>query len=323
MPGPAGFGPAFLPGGQLGSSGPTASGFSSSQGTDGTGSFNEGDPAAFRPYGYQGTDGINDRANGSGPGRGNGSGLASTAFGLGSNTEGAQVDQQLSRQLGVLEGVVNRNGESGTVDAVSRSANTSSDRDAAQFERATRGQDLSARQQGAAKARLTLSRSLNRASAAGDTRRGFAAQSDAAAASGAGFADAFFSQRLAGETNITAVKAYEEANAAQRSADKKNGIISAIGSIAGAAIGAFFSSENLKHDHGRETMLLDRLKKVRVNRWQYKGDDKTHVGPFSEEFNREFGIDTDRPDMISVIDALGVTLGAVKELDEKVSAHGR
>ena len=229
--------------------------------------------------------------------------------------------EQVQRQVRGFEGIANRVGESDAVAKASAAAKRSSDLDAAQFERASRGMDLSDRQKKSANRRLGLARSLNRADAAGDTRRGFTDRAVAAMSQGGSFADALFGQRLSAETGIASAFMTKQVNEAQNRAAKRQSTLGAVGTVVGGAL-AFFSSEDLKHDLGHEAKLLDRLKKVRVNRWQYKGDDKTHVGPFSEEFNREFGIDTDRPDMINVIDALGVTLGAIKELDKKVSAHG-
>ena len=236
--------------------------------------------------------------------------------------EGPGLDRRLRQELGRVEGAANRVGEDPAVAKATAQSNRNSDNDAAQFERATRGKGLTARQQKSANRRLGLSRSLNRASATGATRRGFTDRSKAATSVGSGFGDALFSQRTAGETSLAQAHVTAKASRDQARADRKSGTLSAIGTVAGAAL-AFFSSEKLKHDHGHEPELLDKLKKVRVNRWQYKGDKKTHVGPFSEEFNREFGIDTDRPDMINVIDALGVTLGAVKELNKKVESRAQ
>lgn len=235
--------------------------------------------------------------------------------------EGGAADDRIGRQLGVVESMVNRVGEDQAVEKAGLDAATRSKRDAEQFERSTRGMDLSPRQKKAASRRLGLARNLNRASAQGATRRGFTDRSQAAASMGGGFADALFGQRAFANTNIASAYMTKKASDAQARADKKSSTLGMVGQVIGGAL-AFFSSEELKHDHGHEPQLLEKLKKVRVNRWQYKGDKKTHVGPFSEEFNREFGIDTDRPDMINIIDALGVTMGAIKELDKKVSAHG-
>jgi len=237
------------------------------------------------------------------------------------SNEGGAVDDRLNRQVRAIEDTTNRVGEDEAVAKAGQDAENRSRSDDAQFERATRGMDLSDRQKKSAARRQTLSRALNRASAQGATRRGFTDRSKAAASQGGGFADAIFSQRVAGETAIASAFVNKKAADDQARAERKKSSIGVVGSIIGGAL-AFFSSEELKHDHGHEGKLLEKLKKVRVNRWQYKGDNKTHVGPFSEEFNREFGIDTDRPDMINVIDALGVTMGAIKELDKKVSAHG-
>ena len=234
--------------------------------------------------------------------------------------EGAALDNRLRRQISGIEDIADRVGEDQAVAKAGQDATTRSRLDEEQFERSTRGMDLSPRQKKAAGRRMGLARSLNRASAQGATRRGFTDRAKAAQSMGGGFADAIFGQRVAGETAIASSFVSKKAAKDQARADKKSSSLGVVGSIIGGAL-AFFSSEELKHDHGHEGQLLEKLKKVRVNRWQYKGDDKTHVGPFSEEFNREFGIETDRPDMINVIDALGVTMGAIKELDKKVSAN--
>lgn len=230
------------------------------------------------------------------------------------------LDGRISRQLTGLEEIVDRKGEAGAVARAGADAISSSRRDEAQFERRTRGMDLSPRQQRAAGRRLGLARQLNRARAQGETRRGFTDRAAAAASQGGAIADSIFAQRLAGETNLASAYTTKKMADDNKQASKRQGRIAAVSQIAGAAL-AFFSSEKLKSDHGHEPALLDKLKRVRVNRWKYHGDNKTHVGPFAEEFNKEFGIDTDRPDMINVIDALGVTMGAVKELDRKVSQN--
>ena len=230
------------------------------------------------------------------------------------------TDGGIQKGLAELTSITDREGEDAAVATAGAGANLRSRLDSEQFERATRGMDLSDRQRKAAGRRLGLARTINRASAQGEVRRGFTDRSEAAASSGASFGDALFAQTEGGETGIIGAAQTLKTARERASASSKAGTMGAVGAIIGGAL-SFFSSEDLKHDHGHEGNLLEKLKKVRVNRWQYKGDDKTHVGPFSEEFNREFGIDTDRPDMIGVIDALGVTMGAIKELDKKVSAN--
>lgn len=236
--------------------------------------------------------------------------------------EGPGVDRRVDRQLSAIERIADRTDETRNVAEADARAKKRTANDEAQFERASRGMDLSDRQKRSAGQRFGLARALNRARATGDVRRGSTDRAKAALSTGTGFSDALFGQRVSGETELASAFMTEKMSADQREADKKSARIGVAGQVIGSAL-AFFSSEKLKHDHGAEENLLKKLKKVRVNRWQYKGDDKTHVGPFSEEFNREFGIETKRPDMINVIDALGVTMGAIKELDKKVEANGR
>lgn len=236
--------------------------------------------------------------------------------------EGFALDERLRTQIQGLQDVASRKGEGEAVEKSASQSEAASDRDAAQFERSTRGMGLSDRQRKSSTQRLGLRRSLNRATATGNTRRGFTDRADAAASMGGGFADALFGQRVAGETAIATASVKERAAADQARADKKSSQMGTAGGIVGGII-SMFSSESYKDDRGHEPDLLKKLRKVRVNRWNYKGQDETHVGPFSEEFNEAFGINTDRTDMIGLIDAIGVTMGAVKELDAKVSANGR
>ena len=84
----------------------------------------------------------------------------------------------------------------------------------------------------------------------------------------------------------------------------------------------FLSSEEAKDKKGKPKGLLDKLKKVRVDRWNYKGDEQEHIGPYAEEFNDTFETGKEHRHGISVIDAVGVALGAIKELDKKVEARG-
>lgn len=88
-----------------------------------------------------------------------------------------------------------------------------------------------------------------------------------------------------------------------------------IGSIAGL----FASSKDIKEDKREVRGILDAIKKMPVEAWAYKdgeGDGGEHVGPYAEDFQKATGLGDGKS--ISVIDALGVTMGAVKELAEKV-----
>lgn len=91
----------------------------------------------------------------------------------------------------------------------------------------------------------------------------------------------------------------------------------AVGSVVGAL--AFGSSEKIKTDKRKAPGVLDAVKEMRVEKWRYKpgeGDGKEHVGPYAEEFKAKTGLGDGKS--ISVIDAVGVTMGAVKELADKV-----
>lgn len=200
-------------------------------------------------------------------------------------------------------------------------AGQASDVDFGTFQRKTAGLDLSDRQSAAARKTAGLGRVIAQADAAGQVRRQAIDDQKNIRAAAGGFSDILFGQRAAQSVDAASSEAADTAAAADRKANKKSATAETVGTVIGAAL-AIFSSEDLKDDRGHEHNLLDKLKNVRVNRWNYRGDNAQHIGPFSEEFNKEFEIKTDRPDMINIIDALGVTLGAVKELDAKVNARG-
>ena len=235
--------------------------------------------------------------------------------------EGRRVKQRLEDQFQLLEDTAGRVGEDDAVASAQARAEQDAKNRAAQFERSTRTMDLSDRQKRASTRGLGLTRALNRASAGSSVRRGFAERSKEAGRIAGSLSDALFGQRLSSTEALAGSEAQDQATSAQRKAAKKGAALSTLGTVVGMAA-MFMSSEKMKDDKGHEQDLLRKLRKVRVNRWNYKGDDAEHVGPFAEEFNREFGIKTEHNNMISVIDALGVTMGAVKELDKKVEAYG-
>jgi hypothetical protein len=203
------------------------------------------------------------------------------------------------------------------ITAARERAASASDVDFGTFQRKTAGLDLSDRQKRAAETRHGLARTIAQASASGQLQRQRIDDAKTVRRVSGGLSDILFGQRSGQAIDDAAAQAARQSGEANRKAAKKEATASTIGTVVGAAI-AMFSSEDYKDDHGSEHRLLDKLKNVRVNRWNYKGQDRQHIGPFSEEFNEAFELNADRPDMISVIDALGVTLGSVKELNEKV-----
>lgn len=103
-----------------------------------------------------------------------------------------------------------------------------------------------------------------------------------------------------------------------------NSKMSSLGSLGGALgslAGAFLipSTKKVKTNKRPEMGILDAVKSMPVERWSYKpgaGDGKEHVGPYAEDFKKATGLGDGRT--ISIIDALGVNMGATKELAKKV-----
>jgi hypothetical protein len=95
--------------------------------------------------------------------------------------------------------------------------------------------------------------------------------------------------------------------------------------LGGAAMKAlpmmFLSSKKAKENRKpvKEGEALDAVKKMPVDEYDYKpgqGDGGHHVGPMAEDFARETGKGDGRG--IAVQDAIGVTMGAIKDLSAKV-----
>lgn len=198
-------------------------------------------------------------------------------------------------------------------------------RNEAQFERATRGQDLSERQLRAAKRRMGLNRAVTEAAAGSTERRTSAQNARDALKAGVDLEQTSFQQRLsgfAGLANAEGQRRIRKANeAAAKRAERNSWISTGIGAVLSiAAIAA--SSEDWKDKEEESPDLLSKLKGVRVDRWKYKGDKQKHVGPYAEEFNEAFGTGGADGDTryINLIDAVGVALGAVKQLDQKLEA---
>lgn len=94
-----------------------------------------------------------------------------------------------------------------------------------------------------------------------------------------------------------------------------------LGSLVGAGL-SFMSSRDMKEDKApvKSGSALDAVRDMPVETWKYKGDNREHVGTYAEDFKRETGMGDGRT--ISVQDALGVTMAAIKDLDAKVERMG-
>lgn len=104
----------------------------------------------------------------------------------------------------------------------------------------------------------------------------------------------------------------------QQSSANASGLMSGIGSIAGMAM-SYFSSKDLKTDKKPVEGALDALEKMPVEQWRYKDgveDGGEHIGPYAEDFHAATGKGDGTS--IPVQDAIGVTMGAIQELAQKV-----
>jgi hypothetical protein len=92
---------------------------------------------------------------------------------------------------------------------------------------------------------------------------------------------------------------------------------SGLGALAGAII---LSSKEFKENKKPATNSLGAVRKMPVEEWTYKegmADEGTHIGPYAEDFADATGMGDGKS--IDAISLMGLTLGAVKELDAKVS----
>jgi hypothetical protein len=102
-----------------------------------------------------------------------------------------------------------------------------------------------------------------------------------------------------------------------------NAMWGGLGQLAGSAAMMYFSSEDMKKDKQPMSRgeALGAVRNMPVERWTYKEgveDEGRHVGPYAEDFARQTGVGNGKA--INVQDAIGVALGAIKDLVAKVEA---
>lgn len=106
---------------------------------------------------------------------------------------------------------------------------------------------------------------------------------------------------------------------AENSANSSSGFGSILGGL-GQLAGAFMpSDEDIKTDKVPVEGALDAVKSLPVEEWSYKpgeGDGGRHIGTYAQDFQAATGKGDGKS--IPVIDAIGVTMKAVQELDQKV-----
>ncbi|EGE4741248.1 TPA_asm: tail fiber domain-containing protein [Salmonella enterica] len=126
------------------------------------------------------------------------------------------------------------------------------------------------------------------------------------------------------QAQLAAAGAEEQANAANM-----GGMMSGIGSLAGAYLNNFAgndpltksitSSKSVKENKKPVSGALNALNGLNIQSWKYKDgveDSGQHIGPYAEDWQRVTGLGNGQS--IPVVDAVGVTMKAVQELNDKV-----
>jgi hypothetical protein len=106
----------------------------------------------------------------------------------------------------------------------------------------------------------------------------------------------------------------------QSQAASTEGLFGILGTVAAGAMMA--SSRQYKTDDGPPESILDAVKRLPIRTWRYKWEQPNirHIGPYAEDWAQLFGGDGLT---ISVIDALGVCLQAIKEMASDVHTLAR
>lgn len=94
---------------------------------------------------------------------------------------------------------------------------------------------------------------------------------------------------------------------------------------AGAILG-MLSSKDAKTDKRKlpDGAALGAIRDMPVEQWRYKdgmGDGGEHIGPYAEDFAKATGQGDGKS--IDIISAIGVTMGAIRDLDKKVDSMAR
>lgn len=119
---------------------------------------------------------------------------------------------------------------------------------------------------------------------------------------------------------------YNSQLAAWNAQNQQNaGLFEGIGALAGTLFGGakpwIFSAKDAKTDKKPAKRNLEAVEEMPVERWRYMpgigdGGAAEHVGPYAEDFKAATGKGDGR--VIPMQDAIGITMGAVKELSAKV-----
>ena len=105
----------------------------------------------------------------------------------------------------------------------------------------------------------------------------------------------------------------------------QNGMSSLMGGL-GTVAGMMLSDKNAKTDKQPlpDGAALGAIREMPVEKWRYKpgrGDGGEHVGPYAQDFAAATGQGDGKG--IDMISAIGVTMGAIRDLDKKVDKMAR
>lgn len=141
-----------------------------------------------------------------------------------------------------------------------------------------------------------------------------------------------FQGAMSGYANMANILNQQYQNQLQAWAANQQATASGIGGIAGAigtGIGLALSSKAKKTKKRPVKGALEAINGMPIESWEYKKevqgkarpgvippDNKRHVGPYAEDFKRETGAGDGKT--IPIQDAIGLTMKAVQELDQKV-----
>lgn len=129
-------------------------------------------------------------------------------------------------------------------------------------------------------------------------------------AAGSGFSGAMSGYGQQG--NIMSQEFDQRMSSWQAQQGAMSGLFSGLGAIVG------LSDENVKENR-KKVKALDAARDMPVEKWDYKdgvADEGTHIGPMAQDFKKATGVGDGKT--IDLMTQMGVTLGAVQELADKV-----
>ena len=125
------------------------------------------------------------------------------------------------------------------------------------------------------------------------------------------------------QANILNQQYQNQLNAWQANQNASSSLWGGIGQVGGmlGASAIMSSSKEYKEDKRPAKGSLEALRRMPVEQWKYKDgieDGGQHIGAYAEDFHAATGKGDGKS--IPVVDAIGITMGAIQDLDKKVDA---